>query len=234
MREIVMDTETTGLDPHKGDRVVEIGGVELVNLVPTGETYHVYINPERPMAEEAFAVHGLGDDFLSTQPVFSQVAAGFLSFIEGAKLVIHNADFDVGFLNMELKRIGHPPIRPEMVVDTLGIARKRYPGAQATLDALCRRYGIDNTNRTLHGALLDSELLAEVYLELRGGRQPDLTLGPAGHGPAVGDDAGLASSVTAYRRQVTPRDPREHAPTQEEIARHEAFLDTLKEPLWRA
>jgi DNA polymerase III subunit epsilon len=224
MREIVMDTETTGLDPRNGDRLVEIGGVELLNLVPTGRTYHVYINPERPMAEEAFAVHGLGDDFLSKQPIFAQVANDFLAFIDGAKLVIHNAEFDIGFLNMELKRLGLKPIQPDVVIDTLAMARKRYPGAQATLDALCRRYGIDNANRTLHGALLDSQLLAEVYLELRGGRQPGLTLSQ--------DSA--HNTVTAYRRRTTPREPRPHHPTPEELARHDKFLDTLKEPLWRA
>ncbi|WP_366653954.1 DNA polymerase III subunit epsilon [Fodinicurvata sp. EGI_FJ10296] len=232
MREIVMDTETTGLDPHKGDRLVEIGGVELLNLVPTGRTYHVYINPERPMSEEAFAVHGLGDDFLSGQPTFAQVASDFLDFIADANLVIHNADFDIGFLNMELKRVGHRPIRPEVVIDTLAIARKRYPGAQATLDALCRRYGIDNANRTLHGALLDSELLAEVYLELRGGRQPGLTLTQSG--PSSSRDGSRGGEVAAYRRHAAPRPPRRHEPTAEEIARHEAFIDTLKDPLWRA
>ena len=176
MREIVMDTETTGFDPESGDRIVEIGGVELFNHVPTGNVYHQYINPERSMPQEAFEVHGLGDDFLRDKPVFSKIAQDFLDFVGDAKLVIHNASFDMKFLNAELKWIGKPALPWEQAIDTLAIARKKFPGSPASLDALCRRFNIDNSSRTLHGALLDSEILAEVYLELIGGKQPDFAL----------------------------------------------------------
>ncbi|MGD1923146.1 MAG: DNA polymerase III subunit epsilon [Paracoccaceae bacterium] len=176
MREIVMDTETTGLDPSQGDRIVEIGGVELINHLPTGQTYHQYINPERSMPREAFEVHGLGDDFLRPYPVFSRIADAFLEFVGDAKLVIHNASFDMMFLNAELGWLGKPPLPMDQAIDTLAIARRKFPGAQASLDALCKRFGVDNSAREKHGALLDSEILAEVYLELLGGRQQGLTL----------------------------------------------------------
>ena len=176
MREIVLDTETTGFDPQSGDRIVEIGAVELIGHVATGNTYHQYINPERSMPAEAFEVHGLGDEFLRDKPKFAQIGQEFLDFIGDSKLVIHNAAFDIKFLNAELKWIGLPQIPWEQALDTLAIARKRFPGSPASLDALCRRFGIDNASRTLHGALLDSEILAEVYLELIGGRQPDFGL----------------------------------------------------------
>lgn len=225
MREIVLDTETTGLDPVNGDRLVEIGCVELVNHVATGRALHLYINPERPMSPEAEAVHGLGDDFLADKPLFADVVEEFLAFVGDDPLVIHNAAFDMGFLNMELRRLGRPAIADRRAVDTLKIARRRFPGAQASLDALCRRYGIDNSNRVKHGALLDAELLAEVYLELRGGRQPGLTL------------AGDASAEGEAGEIVVPegvRPPRPHAPSAAELAAHEAFLDKLSDPLWRA
>ncbi|QIK39815.1 DNA polymerase III subunit epsilon [Pontivivens nitratireducens] len=176
MREIVLDTETTGLDPLSGDRVVEIGAVELLNHMPTGRTYHQYINPERDMPVEAFNVHGLSIEFLSDKPVFKQIGQEFLDFVGDSKMVIHNAAFDMKFLNAELKWMGLPGLPPAQATDTLAIARSRFPGAQNSLDALCRRFGIDNSARTKHGALLDSEILAEVYLELVGGRQPDFTL----------------------------------------------------------
>lgn len=176
MREIVLDTETTGLDPDSGDRIVEIGGVELFNHVATGRTYHQYINPERDMPQEAFDVHGLSIDFLSDKPKFAQIGQAFLDFLGDAQLVIHNASFDMKFLNAELKWMGLPVLSFDRALDTLAIARRRFPGSPASLDALCRRFGIDNSSRTLHGALLDSEILAEVYLELIGGRQPDLEL----------------------------------------------------------
>ncbi|SLN40603.1 DNA polymerase III subunit epsilon [Roseovarius albus] len=176
MREIVLDTETTGFDPFSGDRIVEIGAVELYNHMPTGVTFHEYINPERSMPNEAFEVHGLGDDFLRDKPVFSKVAQKFVDFVQDAKLVIHNAAFDMKFLNAELKWVNLPELPWEQAIDTLEIARKKFPGSPASLDALCRRFGIDNSSRTLHGALLDSEILAEVYLELIGGRQPDFAL----------------------------------------------------------
>lgn len=176
MREIVLDTETTGFDPESGDRIVEIGAVELMGHMATGRTYHQYINPERSMPQGAFEIHGLGDEFLADKPKFAQVGRAFLDFIGDAKLVIHNAAFDIKFLNAELKWMKLPPIPWEQAIDTLEIARKRFPGSPASLDALCRRFNIDNSSRTLHGALLDSEILAEVYLELIGGRQPDFAL----------------------------------------------------------
>jgi len=173
MREIVLDTETTGLDPHEGHRIVEIGAVEIFNGLPTGRTYHQYFNPQRNMPAEAFAVHGLGDDFLKDKPVFADIANDFVTFIGDAQLVIHNASFDMKFINAELSWINKTPIPLNKAIDTLQIARKKFPGSPASLDALCRRFNIDNSARTLHGALLDSEILAEVYLELSGGRQPD-------------------------------------------------------------
>lgn len=172
MREIVLDTETTGFNPDKGDRLVEIGCIELVNHVATGNHYHQYINPEREVPEDAVRVHGLTYDFLKEKPVFADVAQGFIDFIGSDPLIIHNAAFDMKFLNFEIKLLGRPEIPYERAIDTLAMARKKFPGSPATLDALCRRFAIDNTSRTLHGALLDSELLAEVYLELIGGRQP--------------------------------------------------------------
>lgn len=179
MREVVLDTETTGLDPAEGHRVVEIGAVELVNHVPTGRSFHAYLNPGRPVPAEAVAVHGLTEDFLRDKPFFAAVAAEFLAFIGDAPLVIHNAAFDMRFLNAELRGAGLPTLPDSRARDTLLLARQRFPGAQASLDALCRRFGIDNSMRERHGALLDSEILAEVYLELIGGRQPDLVLAPA-------------------------------------------------------
>ena len=179
MREIVLDTETTGFEPSEGHRIVEIGAIELLNHMPTGKTYHQYINPERMMPKEAFEVHGLGDDFLRDKPVFKSVARGFLEFIGEATLVIHNAAFDMKFLNAELQTLGHPGLPMTQALDTVALARKKFPGSPASLDALCRRFGIDNSSREKHGALLDSELLAEVYLELIGGRQPDFVLATA-------------------------------------------------------
>lgn len=176
MREIVLDTETTGFDPQTGDRIVEIGAVELVRHVATGKTYHQYINPERAMPQGAFEVHGLGDDFLRDKPKFAQIGQAFVDFIADSKLVIHNAAFDIKFLNFELSKMGLRQIPWEQAIDTLAIARNTFPGSPSSLDALCRRFGIDNSSRTLHGALLDSEILAEVYLELIGGKQPDFGL----------------------------------------------------------
>lgn len=221
MREIVLDTETTGTDALNGDRLVEIGCVELWNHVATGRTYHVYLNPERDMPEDAFRIHGLSTEFLKDKPLFSEVVGDFLEFIGQDQLVIHNAQFDMGFLNAELRRIGMKSL-PNPVLDTVVMARKRFPGAAASLDALCRRFEIDNSNRTLHGALLDSELLAEVYLELLGGRQPDLVL--------AGSDVAREAAIRVDRPR---RDPRPHSPTAEELAAHEAFMKAFKTPpLW--
>lgn len=211
MREIVLDTETTGFDPETGDRLVEIGALELDGHLPTGRTFHVYLNPERPMPEGAFAVHGLGDEFLRTKPLFAAVADDFLAFIGDAPLVIHNASFDMKFLNHELGRLGRPPLPMERAVDTVTLARRRFPGAPASLDALCRRFGVDNAGRTLHGALLDSELLAEVYLDLMGGRQPDLVLGPAARSEAGPGAASLGVRPRPLPPRVTPEEARAHA-----------------------
>ncbi|MGR3838244.1 MAG: DNA polymerase III subunit epsilon [Cognatishimia sp.] len=238
MREIVLDTETTGFDPESGDRIVEIGCVELYNHMPTGETYHVYINPERSMPDEAFGVHGIGPDLLDPprdpepgqvllrdKPVFAKVGQSFVDFIGNAKLVIHNAAFDVKFLNAELKWMGLPQIPWEQAVDTLAIARKKFPGSPASLDALCRRFGIDNSNRTLHGALLDSEILAEVYLELIGGRQPDFALSAV-----AGDGPGAAADDWRPTPRATPLPSRL---TDEERGSHAAFVEKLGEDaLW--
>ena len=227
MREIVLDTETTGFDPETGDRIVEIGAVELLNHIPTGRTFHVYINPERSMPQDAFEVHGLGDDFLKDKPVFKAVGQDFLDFIADARLVIHNAAFDVKFLNAELRWCGLPQIPWDRAIDTLDIAKKKFPGAPASLDALCRRFLIDNSARTLHGALLDSEILAEVYLELIGGRQPDFAL-------STGSRSGIADGGTDWRPRprATPLPSRI---TAEEAAAHAAFVATLgDDALWPA
>ncbi len=225
MREVVLDTETTGFNPQEGDRVVEIGCIELINHVPTGRHYHVYINPERAMPEEAFKVHGISDEFLKDKPLFGAIAREFCDFIGEDPLVIHNAAFDIGFLNAELARLqGFPHIAMERAVDTVKIARAKFPGAQASLDALCKRFNIDNSARTKHGALLDAELLAEVYLELIGGRQQGLGL-------AGFDVGGQAMSTTPVNRGPA-RPPRPHAPTEDELAAHAAFVAKLKDPLW--
>lgn len=230
-REIVLDTETTGLSPLQGHRVVEIGCVELINHLATGKTYHVYLNPQRDVPADASRVHGLTDEFLADKPMFPEIVDEFLAFIGDAPLVIHNAAFDMAFLNAELSRAGFPPLDKDRAIDTLMIARKKYFGAPATLDALCRRFEIDTSSRTLHGALLDSELLAEVYLELCGGRQPDLAIAPE---PAPTTRSATDSAdepIVPLQRER--RAPRPHAPTDEERTAHEAFLDKIKSPLWK-
>ena len=229
MREIVFDTETTGLDPASGDRVVEIGAIELLNHIPTGQTYHVYLNPERPVAPQAFDVHGLSDDFLSDKALFAAVADAFRDFLGDARLIAHNAFFDLGFLNAEFARTGHPAIPHDRILDSLALARRKHPGASNTLDALCTRYGIDTARRVKHGALLDSELLAEVYIELIGGRQTDLGLAMAA-GPArsSGPDGGPSAYRTASRPDLIRL-------TEAEIAAHAGFVATLGgDVIWRA
>ncbi|MBV0913509.1 DNA polymerase III subunit epsilon [Anianabacter salinae] len=221
MREIVLDTETTGLDPSSGDRIVEIGAVELHNHMPTGRTYHQYVNPERDMPQEAFDVHGLSIAFLSDKPVFARIGQGFLDFIGDAHLVIHNAAFDIKFLNAELGWSGLPQLQWDRVVDTLGMAKRRFPGSPVSLDALCRRFGIDNSARTLHGALLDSQILAEVYLELIGGRQPDFALGADRQ---TGD--GASDAVADWRPKPRPK-PLADRITEEERAAHARFVEKL-------
>ena len=219
MREIVLDTETTGLEPSEGHRLVEIGAVELFNHMPTGQTFHVYLNPERSMPKEAFEVHGLGDDFLRDKPLFKHEAQNFLNFIKDSKLIIHNAAFDMKFLNWELKAYGFPTIPTTQALATLHIARSKFPGSPASLDALCRRFGIDNSRREKHGALLDSEILAEVYLELIGGRQPDLVLAPAQPSPQK-----IQVQVDDNWRPRPRPTPLPSRLTKEEAATHEAFV----------
>ena len=223
MREIVLDTETTGFDPETGDRIVEIGAVELLNHVPTGRTYHQYINPERAMPQGAFEVHGLGDDFLRDKPCFRDCGHALLDFVSDARLVIHNAEFDMRFLNAELGWIRLPLIAIDRAVCTVTMTRKKFPGAPASLDALCRRFGIDNSARTLHGALLDAEILAEVYLELIGGRQPDFGLDPVTRG---------TSHAVEWRPKPRPR-PLDPRLTEEEAAAHSAMVAELGDAaLW--
>jgi DNA polymerase-3 subunit epsilon len=229
MREVVLDTETTGLEPGEGHRVVEIGGLELVNHLPTGRVFHCYLNPERDVPEDALRVHGLTGAFLAEQPVFEEVADDLQAFLDldrgsepaPAALVIHNAAFDIAFLNAEFARLGREPVDSERrVVDTLLLARQRFPGTSNSLDALCRRFGVDASARTQHGALLDAELLAEVYLGLVGGRQPDLGLAIA------------ATTAATTPRVRIARAARPHAPTPDELVAHAAFLERLQEPIW--
>src|SRR5271155_3398551 len=225
MREIVLDTETTGLDPLRGDRLVEIGCVELFNRMPTGQTFHRHINPQREMPAEAFAVHGLSTEFLSAKPLFAHVVEEFLEFIADAPLVIHNASFDISFINAELDRIKRPPIARDRLVDTLLLARRKHPGVSNRLDDLCLRYAIDHSRRTKHGALLDAELLAEVYIDLIGARQsqltlasetPDMRVGVSGEIPRRQREGPLAPGVTDADREA-----------------HRAFVAPLGEkPIW--
>ncbi len=222
MREVVLDTETTGLKPNGGDRLVEIGCIELINHVASGESFQCYVNPQRDMPEGAFNVHGLSSQFLADKPIFADVAEDIRAFLRDDKLIIHNAAFDLGFLNAEFKRIGGESIPPSQAIDTVALARKKYPGAPASLDALCRRFEIDNSHRTLHGALLDAELLAEVYLELIGGRQPGLVLSAAKVEAVESGDQPARSA----------RAPRPHAPSSAEKAAHADFIATLDDPIW--
>jgi DNA polymerase III subunit epsilon len=225
MREIVFDTETTGLDPAGGDRIVEIGCIEMFNRAETGRHFHAYFNPERPIPAGAEAVHGLSDVFLSDKPRFSERASELLDFIEDSPLVAHNASFDFGFLNHELGQCGQTIICLSRMVDTLALARSRHPGCKHSLDALCTRFGVDRSHRTRHGALLDAQLLAQVYVELTGGRQ--IGLGLVEDKPESGV-AGLGAAVTARE----PRIARPHAATIDELERHRAFVSKLVNPLW--
>jgi DNA polymerase III subunit epsilon len=229
MREIVFDTETTGLSPQNGDRMVEIGCVELFNRVETGRTFHSYFNPGRPMPSEAEAVHGLSDRFLSDKPLFPDVCEALLAFIDDSPLIAHNAGFDFGFINHEFAQCGRPSVCPSRMVDTLAIARNKFPGAKHSLDALCTRFGVDRSLRIKHGALIDAQLLAQVYVELTGGRQIGLGLvadiidtGEAAPGPLADPEMIVA----------TIRPPRPHAPSPDELERHSAFLATIKDPIW--
>lgn len=228
MREIVFDTETTGLDPRTGDRMVEIGCIELVNLVPTGKTFHAYFNPERDMPAGAEQVHGLSAAFLSDKPLFRDTIDALLEFIGDSPLIAHNAGFDFGFLNAELALCARDPVCMSRMIDTVAIAKKRHPGAKLSLDALCTRYGIDRSHRVKHGALLDAELLAQVYVELKGGRQIGLELAA---------EAAAAAGGVPELRGFAPvggvrRPPRPHAASAEERERHRGFIATIKDALW--
>ena len=226
MREIVLDTETTGLSPDNGDRVVEIGCVDLINHVPTSNTFQVYLNPEKQMDPGAEKVHGLTNEFLVDKPKFIDVADDFLSFIGSSTLVAHNADFDVGFLNSELSRAKKEKIKTNRVVDTLKIARTKYPGARNSLDALCKRFSIDNSNRELHGALLDSELLAEVYLELVGGKEPNLELSSITRSPVNRINKSYISQLSR-KKKLEPR------VSEADEKNHKEFLSSFpKQSIW--
>ena len=221
MREVILDTETTGLDPKLGHRLVEIGAVELVNHTPTGVNYQTYINPERDVDPGAQEIHGLTNEFLKQHPTFGDISAEFIDFLSNSTLVIHNAPFDLAFINMELNRLGEPLISSEKVIDTLVLARKKFPGAQANLDALCRRFAIENRHRELHGALVDAALLADVYIELIGGKEPTLGL-----------SAKKTNSTLAEERTRVYQKPRSFPVSEEELELHRAFVKTLINPIW--
>ena len=226
MREFVLDTETTGLDPNSGHRLVEIACIELSNYIPTGRVWHQYINPQRDMPEEAFRVHGLSAQFLFDKPLFSDIAQPFLEFVEGGKLVFHNASFDMGFINAELTRIEVAIIPPDRIIDTLALARRKHPAGPNSLDALCKRYNVDNSARARHGALLDAELLAEVYLQLIGGQQPGLDLAARRSGF---ENGGTGARAARKRARPLPANLEDA-----EKAAHAAFIEEMgAEALWR-
>ncbi|MHA1539560.1 MAG: DNA polymerase III subunit epsilon [Alphaproteobacteria bacterium] len=230
-REIIFDTETTGISP-KENRLVEIGCVEMIGGILTGKTYHTYINPERDMPIGAYNVHGLSEEFLSDKPLFADVADDFLEFIGDAALVAHNAPFDMGFLNEELSNLGKEKLSNDRVTDTLIIARQKFPGSKVNLDALCRRFDIDNSKRTKHGALLDAELLAEVYIELMGGKQTGLSFDQ--ETPSEEKELPHATAETAdFKTNKSHREARAHTASEEEVAAHKAMLEKLTEPLWK-
>lgn len=230
MREIVFDTETTGISARNGDRVVEIGCIELINRTESGRTFHCYLNPERDMPAEVEAVHGLSARFLSDKPLFAEKVEEFLEFLGDAPLIAHNATFDFDFIDAELVRVGRPVLDRARMIDTLALARSKHPGGKHGLDALCVRYGVDRSHRVKHGALLDAELLAQVYIEMHGGRQ--IGLGLVADEPAARDDA--APEVLVHRPSDRPfRAPRPHAASAAELERHQAFIATLKAPIWQ-
>ena len=232
MREIVLDTETTGISPRDGHRIIEIGALELMHHIPTGRSLHLYINPERDIDDGAIAVHGITLDFLADKPIFADIAEEFLAFIGTDPLVIHNASFDMAFINAELTRVDRPVLETNQSIDTLAMARKKFPGAQANLDALCRRFEIDNTHRDLHGALLDADLLARVYIELLGGRQPGL-LPDADYNFKSKTSQGETLQDPHFQIDVKNIRPiRAHAPTDDELLAHSKFLGCLKNPVW--
>ena len=235
MREIVLDTETTGISWRDGHRIVEIGALELMHHLPTGKRLHLYINPERDIDDGAVGIHGLTNEFLTDMPLFAEIVDEFFSFIGDAPLVIHNATFDMGFINAELDKIQYSPLPMERAIDTLTIARKKFPGAQANLDALCRRFDIDNSHRNLHGALVDADLLASVYVELLGGRQPGLSLEIENKSDKTAADINtkqVSSVLQVTTNKKTVRPIRPHSPSAEEKGAHDVFLAKLKDPIW--
>ena len=236
MREIALDTETTGISPREGHRIIEIGALELTHHLPTGRKLHLYINPEREIDDGAVAVHGITSDFLADKPVFADIVDEFLAFVGNDPMVIHNASFDMGFLNAELKRLDRPVLPMAQSIDTLMMARKKFPGAQANLDALCRRFEIDNSHRDLHGALVDADLLAAVYIELLGGRQPLLSLDSDNQIQVANQGApNSVDSGSSFQLDAKPMRPiRAHAPTAEELKAHAKFLEELKNPIWQS
>lgn len=233
MREVVLDTETTGLDPGAGHRIVEIGCVELVNRVPTGREYQTYLNPDRDVPEGAFEVHGLATAFLATKPRFAEVVDDFLAFLGASRLIIHNAEFDLAFLNAELERVSYPQLLPHRSLDTLELARRQAPGAPASLDALARRFALDTQARRVHGALVDARILAEVYLRLTGGRQPDLLLKPGGPAGEEGQAPASPRPGMAASAPTAVRAARPHAASDDEHVAHAAFIDRVTDPIWR-
>ena len=236
MRHIILDTETTGLSAKEGHRIIEIGAVEMINYSLTGEKLHLYINPEREIDEGAQAIHGISGEFLQDKPVFSDVADSFLEFVGDDMLVIHNAPFDVGFLNAELARCDRPILQDDRVTDTLALARQKFPGAQASLDALCRRFQIDNSHRDLHGALIDADLLAGVFVELQGGKQPGLALQDEAKDNFDSDKNNVGEKVNLSGFEISDRPirpSRQFAPSKDELAAHHALLDKMSDPIWR-
>ena len=235
MREIVLDTETTGISAAEGHRIIEIGALELVNHTPTGNNLHLYINPERDIEDGAFAVHGISSEFLANKPVFADIAERFMKFVGEDQMVIHNASFDMAFINAELARLSLPEYPMSRAVDTLAMARKKFPGAQANLNALCRRFEIDNGHRDLHGALVDADLLTEVYIELLGGRQPNLSLDVARTEKQEQQQASetpIAQSGFSMRRDAA-QFSRPHMPSEAELSAHEGFLEKIEDPIWK-
>ena len=235
MREIVLDTETTGISAAEGHRIIEIGALELVNHTPTGNNLHIYINPERDIEDGAFAVHGISSEFLANKPVFADIAERFMQFVGEDQMVIHNASFDMAFINAELARLSLPEYPMSRVVDTLAMARKKFPGAQANLNALCRRFEIDNSHRDLHGALVDADLLTEVYIELLGGRQPNLSLDVARTEKQEQQQASETPIVHPgfSMRRDAAQFSRSHMPSEAELSAHEGFLEKIEDPIWK-
>ena len=233
MRHIVLDTETTGLSAKDGHRIIEIGAVEMINLSLTGQSLHLYINPEREIDAGAQEVHGLSSEFLADKPVFADILTAFTDFIGDDVLVIHNAPFDIGFLNAELSRCGHPPLLMDRVVDTLPLAREKYPGAQASLDALCRRFGVDNSHRDLHGALIDADLLAAVYVELQGGRQPGLQLDTETQAQKPEASSYEDTDLSGFILTDKPvRPARSFSLPEQEAADHQNLINRMDSPIW--